>query len=232
MRFSRSSMYKRRAVYKKKRVQKAAKPKVRPAKTIEKVVKGDKNGGKRIVPLRRKPKYYPTEEATKNLKNNRKAFSQHVHKLRKSIHPGQVLILVAGKHKGKRVVFLQQLKSGLLLVTGPFTFNGVPLRRMSQRYVIATKLRVDISKLKVPQNINDAYFKRAVKKRTKATDSELFESKKEVFVPNEQRKADQKTIDSAICGSIKARPDAIVLKKYLRTLFRLQRGQAPHKMKF
>jgi large subunit ribosomal protein L6e len=42
------------------------------------------------------------------------------------------------------VILLKNLDQGALLVTGPFKVNGVPIRRVNSRYVIATKTKVDI----------------------------------------------------------------------------------------
>ena len=68
------------------------------------------------------PKFYPADDVKKPLR--RRAVEKPT-RLRASIRPGAVLILLAGRFKGKRVVFLKQLPSGLLLVTGPFKVNGV-----------------------------------------------------------------------------------------------------------
>ena len=42
-------------------------------------------------------------------------------------------------------MLLKPLSQGVLLVTGPFKANGVPLRRVNARYVIATSQKVDVS---------------------------------------------------------------------------------------
>ena len=67
-------------------------------------------------------KFYPADDVKTPLKRRTVAKPA---RLRASIQPGTVLILLAGHFKGKRVIFLKQLESGLLLVTGPFKVNGV-----------------------------------------------------------------------------------------------------------
>lgn len=69
-----------------------------------------------------------------------------------------------------------------LFVSGPFGINACPLRRISQRYVIATETKIDISDVKIPVNINDQYFARKREKRAKKEEGDIFQTKKEVSI--------------------------------------------------
>jgi large subunit ribosomal protein L6e len=178
------------------------------------------------VPAIRAPKFYPADDVPKPLHKNKVI---NAPKLRSSISPGTVLILLAGHFKGKRVVFLKQLESGLLLVTGPFKVNGVPLRRVNQAYVIATSTKLDITSVDVTKYA-DAYFKREVTKKKKG-ESEFFEAEKESEAKTlpEERKEDQKAIDAKLIPLVEAVPE---LKSYLSARFSLKSGVKPHELVF
>lgn len=144
-RLSRSQVYAARGLY--KGLKKSDKPETEVIPEYEdKPIGGDKNGGNRLVPTKKAPRFYPAEDVRQPKKSRK---SPHSPSLRSSIIPGTVLILLAGRYRGKRVVFLKQLASGLLLVTGPFKVNGVPLRRVNQAYVIATSTKVDVTEVEV-----------------------------------------------------------------------------------
>jgi large subunit ribosomal protein L6e len=238
MRLSRGRMFHKRGLWniEKWRKTNEKKPEDKQAKkatrVVQKEVKGDKNGKTRAVRVAKFPKSYPTEERPLKLKTNTNKFSQHKHKLRSTITPGTVLILVAGRHAGKRVVFLKQLNSGLLLVTGPFKLNGCPLRRINQQYVIATSTKLDIANVKLPENVDDAFFNRIKEKKQKPTEGEIFEVKKEQYKVNDARKAAQLDVDKQLLTAIKAAPEKTLLVSWLRTKFALKNRQYPHLMKF
>jgi large subunit ribosomal protein L6e len=154
-------------------------------------------------------------------------------KLRNSITPGTVLIILAGRFKGRRVVFLKQLESGLLLVTGPYQVNGVPLRRVNQAYCIATSTKIDLTGVDA-NKVSDAYFAKT-KKEAKKVDGLTFfrrsDERTEEDLKNIQKKKEtQIQFDQALLKNIKAQGQLI--SKYLQTRFSLRKNMKPHEMKF
>jgi large subunit ribosomal protein L6e len=195
--------------------------------TITKPIGGGNNGAERVVTVRKGSKWYPADDVKVPVPSRK-----HVHKptkLRPSIKPGCVLILLTGAYAGMRVVFLKQLPSGLLLVTGPFCVNGIPLRRVDQAYVISCSATVDVSAVDTSK-YDDAYFKRTPKAAPGEGDflntNDAAGSGK---VLTDEKKADQKAVDAALLPAIEKVAD---MKDYLSSKFTLTKGQYPHLMKF
>ncbi|KAA8898363.1 ribosomal protein L6e-domain-containing protein [Sphaerosporella brunnea] len=181
----------------------------------------NKSTGKREV-----AKWYPSSQEDPEPKKVRKSIRPT--KLRPSLKPGAVLIILAGRFRGKRVVYLKPLSGGVLLVTGPFKINGVPLRRVNARYVIATSTVVDLTDVNVDK-FDDKYFARE-KEAKKSKEEKLFKGDKVTKKPTpEVRKADQKEVDAALLKNIK---NVRHLPDYIASSFSLSKGDRPHLMQF
>ena len=105
-RFGRATIYKKRALYKRKKV--ATNAAIKEVVTTKvKPVGGDKNGKERTVPLKKESRFYPTEDVKVPLKHRK---APRPTKLRSSLTPGTIVILLAGNHRGK-VIYQQMFSS-------------------------------------------------------------------------------------------------------------------------
>jgi len=219
-RYSRSAMYRRSGRGAMKKAKKTTMKNLKPVESPKKTKKE-----------KRKPSFYPADYIRKPLERKGKPKPT---KLRKSITPGTILILLSGRFRGKRVVFLKQLPSGLLLVTGPYKINGVPLRRVNQAYVIATSTKVDLTGID-SSKFEDAQFRPDAKKAKKAakTDKSFFETDSKEKVVDEvfvKAKDTQKEFDKQLLAVIDKVPN---LREYLNARFSLStRALYPHLIKF
>ena len=171
----------------------------------------------------KKYEWYPADDAKSP--KARKHPSKDGTKIRSGVEAGRVLILLAGRFRGKRVVCLKQLKSGLLAVTGPFKVNGVPVRRVNQVYTMSTSTTIPIGDVKA---VTDETFKReAASKRTRS--QKFFADKATPATTSDARKKLQKEVDAPIMANLKKNA---MQRKYLGARFTLGNGDAPHAMKF
>mmetsp|Transcript_10540 Transcript_10540/g.7428 ORF Transcript_10540/g.7428 Transcript_10540/m.7428 type:complete len:195 (-) Transcript_10540:7-591(-) len=162
-------------------------------------------------------KYYPAEDVAQP---KGPTPVRNAPRLRSSIAPGTVVILLAGRFQGKRVVVLKQLTSGLLLVSGPYSCNGVPLRRVNQKYVIATSTSVPLDGVDVSK-IDDSFFARE--------SNEPSTEERTTTYTSAARKAAQSAVDAKLEANVNK---VEMLKSYLSAKFTLSRADRPHLMKF
>ena len=105
-------------------------------------VKSKKAIAKKAEPAaaaKRAPGFYPADDVRGKFRNNKKAKPT---KLRASLTPGTVVIILAGRFRGKRAVFIKQLPSGMLLVNGALPFelpNKKRALRGCRRLFLATR---------------------------------------------------------------------------------------------
>ena len=184
-----------------------------------------KNNAEENKNLKLKKNWYPVS----NLKSHfvRKCKIPKASHISSPLTPGQVVIILSGRFRGRRVVFLKKLESNLLLVTGPYKYNGVPLKRVNAAYVLPTntKLKVDAEAAK---DVKDDFFKKVKIERTKEEDFFEDDKKKSARV-TEDRKKMQNQVDTVVKKAVDEVP---MMKEYLRNRFALKNGDKPHLMKF
>merc|ERR1712168_497074 len=174
------------------------------------------------VRVKKLPNNYPVETKHRFIRMSKKL---HPPRARKAVQPGVFAIFLAGVHQGKHVVILKALESGLILVCGPMRVNGCPMRRVDQRYIIATKTSIDISSVKIPDSVNDDLFKRTINNKT-TKKSSLFSNEKkdkEKYAPSEEKKKLTAEVESQVIAVLEKHPEREMMFKYICSKFSLQK---------
>ena len=195
------------------------------AKGLEKRKESRKKNAEENKNLKLKKNWYPVS----NLKSHfvRKCKIPKASHIAAPLTPGQVVIILSGRFRGRRVVYLKKLESNLLLVTGPYKYNGVPLKRVNAAYVLPTNTKLKLDG-EVAKNVNDKSFQRVKIVREKAENFFEDEKTKKERITEDRIKA-QNEVDTKVKEAVDAVP---TMKEYLRNRFALKNGDKPHLMKF
>jgi len=153
---------------------------------------------------------------------------------------------------------VKHLPSNLVVVSGPFRLNRVPLRRVDAAYLIGTSVQINLPEIlkKELSEVTDDHFSKKLKakklnqksalskkylkeKKEKGTaeKSETGQKRKREDTDKDRKVKKRKTakaafqakIDSPLMAEIKKQPE---LDNYMRSRFFLTEGQFPHALKF
>ena len=194
------------------------------AKGLEKRKESRKKNLEENKNLKFKKNWYPVSDLKKHFV--RKCKVPKTSHIAAPLTPGQVVIILSGRFRGRRVVFLKKLESNLLLVTGPYKYNGVPLKRVNAAYVLPTNTKLKLGE--VAKNVDDKFFAKVKIERKKEED--FFEDEKK---KKERITADRKKMQDEVDINVKKAVDEVpMMKEYLRNRFALKNGDKPHLMKF
>ena len=119
--------------------------------------------------------------------------------------PGQVVIILSGRFRGRRVV----------------------LKRVNAAYVLPTNTKLKINE-DVAKNVNDKVFDRVKIERKKEEDFFEDNEKKKGRITEDKKKL-QNEVDTVVKKAVDEVP---MMKEYLRNRFALKNGDKPHLMKF
>ena len=192
---------------------------------LKKAKESRKKNAEENKSLKLKKNWYPVSAFKKHF--HRKCKEPKASHIYAPLTPGQVVIILSGRFRGRRVVYLKNLENNLLLVTGPYKYNGVPLKRVNAAYVLPTNTKLNVN-AEVAKDVNDKFFSKVEIAREKQED--FFEdAKKKKERITEDRKKMQNDVDTAVKKAVDEVP---MMKEYLRNRFALKNGDKPHLMKF
>lgn len=160
--------------------------------------------------------------------------------VRASLQPGVIAIILRGRFKGRHVIVLGQAngdqgRSSLVVTAGPYACNGVPMRRIDPAYLIATQTRIDLSALDTSALTSDIFKIQKKDRKRKGEGDFMGDCKTNVARKPKYTKEFrdvEKVMDQRLMETIKKDERRKALLGYLRSVFTINSGDMPHRMKF